>query len=247
VSAVTILHTNDLHNRLDEAAAERLASVRRSQQNPLLLDAGDAVWAGNTYFRPGGEPVLERMSLAGYDAMVVGNREFHFTETGFVSKLSRASYTILCANVRPVREATLPCQPSVSLERGGVRIAIIGVTVPMVTPRSRAASFSAYVFDDPVEVCSSLAGRMRESCNLLIALTHIGLRQDIRLAQECPALDIIVGGHSHDTLERPVEVNGVAVVQAGHHGRFFGVSRLEKQGERWRLDYRLEPLREDRS
>jgi 2',3'-cyclic-nucleotide 2'-phosphodiesterase (5'-nucleotidase family) len=244
VSAVTIFHTNDLHNRLDERLASKLASVRNEEENALLLDGGDAVWAGNAYFRPGGEPVLERMSRAGYDAMVVGNREFHFTETGFLSKLSNASYTVLCANVHPVREAALPCQPSVFFERGGVRVGIVGVTVPMVTPRSRVASFSAYLFDDPVEVCSRVARQMRDACDLLIALTHIGLRQDMRLAGECPELDIIIGGHSHDALEKPITVNGVPVVQAGHHGRFFGISRLEKEGPRWRLDYQLEPLRE---
>ncbi|BCW98356.1 MAG: hypothetical protein KatS3mg024_1183 [Armatimonadota bacterium] len=244
MSAVTIFHTNDLHNRLDDRLAGKLASLRSEGENTLLLDGGDAVWAGNAYFRPGGEPVLERMSRAGYDAMVVGNREFHFTETGFLSKLSQASYAILCANVRPAREARLPCQPSVFFDRGGVRVGVVGVTVPMVTPRSRVASFSAYLFDNPVEVCSLVARQMRNACDLLIALTHIGLGQDMRLAGECPELDLIIGGHSHDALETPIIVKGVPVVQAGHHGRFFGISRLEKVGPRWRLDYRLEPLRE---
>ncbi len=245
MSAVTILHTNDLHNRLDDAAARRLAAARGSGDDTLLLDGGDAVWAGNTYFRPGGEPVLERMSGAGYDAMVVGNREFHFTETGFLSKLGCASYTILCANVRPVRDAALPCQPSALFVRNGVRIGVVGVTVPMVRPRSRAAAFSAYVFDDPVEVCAATARSLRDACDLLVALTHIGLREDLRLAEACPLLDIIIGGHSHHTLEAPATEKGVPVVQAGCHGRFFGVSRLEREGGRWRLDYRLEPLRED--
>ncbi len=64
--------------RLDAVAADTLRTLK-DRYNALLLDAGDACWAGNVYYRPGGEPVFDLMNGAGYDAMTVGNREFHFT------------------------------------------------------------------------------------------------------------------------------------------------------------------------
>src|SRR5258708_455150 len=97
----TLHHTNDFHNALSTSKAERLSILRRTVgESGLLIDAGDAVGSGNITFRPGGEPILETMSRIGYDAMTVGNREFHFTRKGFHTKLSRASFPILCANVR---------------------------------------------------------------------------------------------------------------------------------------------------
>ena len=68
---LTILHTNDLHGKLSDRAAERIAREKASFVNCLLLDAGDAVSSGNVYYRPGGEPVLARMSDLGYDAMAL--------------------------------------------------------------------------------------------------------------------------------------------------------------------------------
>jgi 2',3'-cyclic-nucleotide 2'-phosphodiesterase (5'-nucleotidase family) len=100
----TILHTNDFHNRLTCAQAARLTELRKALNgNGLLLDAGDAISSGNITFRPGGEPILDQMRRIGYDALTVGNREFHLSRYGFNRKLFRAKFPILCANVRPSR------------------------------------------------------------------------------------------------------------------------------------------------
>ena len=68
MSDLVILHTNDMHHRLREEKAERLqhiAEQERARSVCLLLDAGDAVGAGNVTFHPAGEPILERMSAIG--------------------------------------------------------------------------------------------------------------------------------------------------------------------------------------
>lgn len=106
VVLLTIFHTNDFHNRLNGAQAERLRLLRSSDENSLLLDAGDASGSGNITFRPGGEPIFDLMNTAGYDAMTVGNRDFHFSYLGFHTKLSRARFPVLCANVRTKRGET---------------------------------------------------------------------------------------------------------------------------------------------
>ena len=84
----TILHTNDFHNHLLPQQAERLRELRAGLgDNGLLLDAGDAISSGNVTYKPGGEPILDVMSDAGYDAMTIGNREFHFSQAGFCAKV----------------------------------------------------------------------------------------------------------------------------------------------------------------
>lgn len=238
---LVIIHTNDMHNRLDAGGAQLLRR-EREKADALLLDAGDAAWAGNVYYRPGGEPILKTMSGAGYDAMTVGNREFHFTCNGFASKLSRASFTILCANVRATRGDPVPCVPSVIIERAGLRIGVFGLTVPMVTPGSRAAAFSAYVFDPPLEAARLVVEHLRPRCDVLVALTHVGLARDRLLAEAAPELDVIAGGHSHDTLERPEYAGGVPIVQAGSHARAFGVVELTRRRGGWDVAGRIEPL-----
>ncbi|MGQ9738411.1 MAG: bifunctional metallophosphatase/5'-nucleotidase [Armatimonadota bacterium] len=225
MSGLVILHTNDMHNRLRENQAARLRQIveeERAKAPCLLLDAGDAVGAGNVTFNPAGEPILDLMSDIGYDAMTVGNREFHFTEVGFHTKLNRARFPVLCANVRPRGEARLPVQPSLILSVGTVRVGIIGLTVPMITERMLSRRVSAYVFDDPIRRGCEMAEELHPQVDLLIALTHIGLSRDLQIAQATDKIDLIIGGHSHTLLEQPLREGRTTIVQAGSYARFVG-------------------------
>lgn len=222
---ITILHTNDLHNHLTEAQAARLRWLRdQVGEAGLLLDAGDAVSSGNLTFRPGGEPILERMSDAGYDAMVVGNREFHFTQAGFHAKVRRARFAVLSANARPTGPGvTLPVVPSITrVLTGGVRVAVFGVTVPMITERMLARKVSACVFEPPGEAAAREARRLRPDCDLLICLSHAGLRADREIAAADLGIDLIVGGHSHAVLPEGEHIGGTLVVQGGSWGHYVG-------------------------
>lgn len=225
MSGLVILHTNDMHNRLREERAVRLRQIveeERARHPCLLLDAGDAIGAGNVTFNPAGEPILDLMSDIGYTAMTVGNREFHLTEMGFHAKLNRARFPVLCANVRPRDGAHLPVQPHLFLEVGDRRVGIIGLTVPMITERMLSRHVSAYVFDDPVQRGCELAEELRPQVDLLIALTHIGLKRDMELAQATDRIDLIIGGHSHTLLEEPLREGSTVIVQTGAHARYVG-------------------------
>ena len=242
------------------AQAERLRHLRESSpKDSLLLDAGDAVGAGNITFHPGGEPILEAMSAAGYDAITVGNREFHFSKIGFETTLNRARFPVLCANIRRSRlpetpnpqpptpnfRAELPVRPFVIHEReNGLRVAIFGLTVPMITERMLSRKVSAYVFANPVMVAAELVPRLREQYkpDLLVALTHIGIQQDRLLAQTVPGIDLIVGGHTHVVLEHGEQAGETLIVQAGSHGRFVGIVEAEWDGGKLRMTARLETL-----
>jgi 5'-nucleotidase len=226
VARLHLFHTNDFHGKLtDEKAATLKAHIERlSVGEPfVLLDAGDAVAAGNLGFNPLGEPILARMSSLGYDAMTMGNRETHPSLALVRTKLSKASFPALCANGYAKNAAgNVPFVPSVLLERGGKRIGVFGVTVPMATPQKVDAALWDNLFAPPIETAKHLAAELRPQCDLLIALTHIGIAQDRKLAEAVPELDLLIGGHTHVVLEQPEIVNGVPIVQAGSHARYLG-------------------------
>src|SRR5262249_17846752 len=147
--------------------AERLSALRRDLgTHGLLLDAGDAVSSGNVTFKSGGEPILQTMSSIGYDAMAVGNREFHFSRKGFEAKLSLARFPVLCANIRRVGRggnSGLPVRSDVSFTLDeSVRITVFGLTVPMITERMLVRKVSAYVFDDPIETAHRIVSGLRD-------------------------------------------------------------------------------------
>ena len=249
MTRLTLLHTNDFHNHLSARQAEFIHQAKAARDNVLLLDSGDAISAGNVGVRPGGEPILTLMSETGYDAMTLGNREFHIADALLRLKIGKATFPILCANIRWREDQgeALPVVPSlVKTLPNGLRIGVFGLTVPMVTPRMTARLVSAFVFDDPVAVARQQIETLRPSVDALVALTHIGLREDERLAASCSELDLIIGGHSHNKLAEPKVVGGVPIVQAGWFGHFLGEIELtwDASDTRPRVTGRLVDLRD---
>ena len=244
-----LLHTNDFHNHLSSLQAETIRQAKASHENVLLLDSGDAISAGNVGVRPGGEPILILMSETGYDAMTLGNREFHIADALLRLKICKASFPILSANIRwrDDQGESLPTVPHfLKTLPNGLRVGVFGLTVPMVTTRMAAWLVSAFVFDDPVSTAQRQIEVLRPQVDALIALTHLGLREDERLAAACPELDLIVGGHSHNVLEELKVVAGVPIAQAGWFGHWLGQITLEwnTAGGRPRVMGRLVSLKE---
>jgi len=232
---VVIIHTNDTHGRMAPPVSDRLRELTAEQPGAVLLDAGDAVSAGNLGLRVGGEPALETMSELGYAAMCLGNRESHPRKEIFPRKVDRARFPILSANAVAKGDAPLPVRPHVLLDHDGLRVGIFGVTVPMFTKKQWSQPLCDYWFDDPLRTARAQVDILRPQVELLVALTHIGFRQDLALAEACPEIDLIIGGHSHTDLTEPQWVGRVPVLQARAFGYYAGIAVVELEAGRARL------------
>lgn len=236
MAKVTIFHTSDLHNRLAQSTASRLRELKGEHPGSLFLDSGDAIWSGNIFWRPGGEPVFDLMNSVPYDAMCMGNREYHFLSKGLIEKTSRADFPILSANLRSANTAYINVvagplsrpfsgiKESVTVDVG-FRVTIFGLTVPCITENMRVKRIAHQYFIDPVEAAADLAPRLRAECDLLIALTHIGFDKDCELAESAPDIDIILGGHTH-TIEE-AQVGGTRIFHSGAYSQY--VRRIDAE------------------
>ena len=239
---LTLLHTNDFHGTLDE---ERAAFIKKlkSDFGALYFDSGDCIKAGNLAIPLKPEPAWGLLHKAGCDASTLGNRETHVLEKGFLAKIAGAAHPIVCANVRYKSSSMVTLSPMEFFEKNGIRVGVIGVMVPMVTERMASRHASAYIWDAPIPIAKQLGERFRNEVDCLIALTHIGHKQDLALAEECPHFDIVLGGHSHTVVEKPVRVGDTFVCQGGSHGRFIGKYRWSGRGS---LEGELIPLASSR-
>jgi 2',3'-cyclic-nucleotide 2'-phosphodiesterase (5'-nucleotidase family) len=146
---LTLLHTNDIHGEYRDrpaddvdggprgggflALAGTVAGIRAHAPGPVvLLDAGDLM-AGTpitAIVRQGvrGGGAMEFMNAVGYDAMALGNHEFDLGRENCLGLIELAEFPVLCANMFD-RETGKLFAPAghVILERGGVRIAVIGL------------------------------------------------------------------------------------------------------------------------
>jgi len=226
MAAALIFHTSDFHNRLKPAAAAQIAELKRRDPRALLLDAGDAVAAGNLGFSPTGEPILRLMAEIGYDAMAMGNRESHPNRQILTRKLRDAAFPVLAANLVPKRSPLPPKIRPYLVFAGPPRVAVIGLAPLITRPGSAWARVTSFVFDDPIGTVARLAPQLKDEADLVICLSHSGFRIDRELAA-VEAVDLVLGGHSHrDFVEQ--EPGKAMVVHPGRHGSH--ISRTEIAG-----------------
>lgn len=250
---LTLIHTNDSHGRFAPLpdgilppSAQRLRTLLQEHPGALYLDAGDTVTAGNLGFRMGGEPVLDVLSDLGCAAMCLGNRETHPRKECFPKKVEQARFPLLSANLVAKGNAPRMVQSHVVLECAGLRVGVFGVTVPMFTRKQWSQPLCDYWFDNPLKIAREQAAELRPRVDLLIALTHIGHREDLELAAALPELDLVIGGHSHTDLTEPAYSGKVPVLQARSHGFYAGVAHLGVVEGRCRLlSWQKRPLRDD--
>lgn len=217
---LVFLHTNDFHGTLTQAKAERLRTLK--PEGALYFDSGDCIKTGNLAIPTRRESAWDLLAAAGCDAGVLGNRETHIVKAAFLAKLEGHRHSLLCANLR-AKDGSRPLAGAVTFERSDLRVGVFGVMVPMVTPRMATQAASAYLWDPPLEAARAQVEVLRPQVDVLIALTHIGVRLDRELATAVEGIDVIFGGHSHTVLEQPERVGSTWICQGGSHGRYVGV------------------------
>ena len=234
-----IYHTSDLHDR--RHIVRPLAHLRATRPG-LLVDCGDALRGSQTVFH-GDEPIVREMDAAGYDLQAIGNREFHYLFGLVRRRVAAMRHPVVCANLVDRRGRALPFMPDVTLRAaGGEPIRFFGLLVPQYAVGSPWERVFGWRFRDPATVAGEIAASTPAGTTL-VALSHLGLRADRELAARVPQLDLILGGHSHDTLQQPEVVGGVPIVHAGPYGAFASRTDLLRDGNRARIvDFALEPL-----
>lgn len=228
---LTILHTNDTHSTLEPlrfgeytgmaGVVERAAfidSVRTAdgRSNVLLLDVGD-YFQGSSYFSTfKGRAEVDAMNIMRYDVATVGNHEWDNGTAALAKCLRRSVWsTVLCNYEVDDKSIQRILKPYVIVRRGGLKIGIIGVlaNITEVTDKSLVRNLR---YINPVEPVNHWAEVLRneKSCDLVIVLSHCGLNGryvndegDMEFAPRLRNVDIIVGGHTHSDLEKPVYVN----------------------------------------
>jgi 2',3'-cyclic-nucleotide 2'-phosphodiesterase (5'-nucleotidase family) len=150
--------------------------------------------------------------------------------SAFKAKIDGHLQPILCANLR-AKNGDRPLPEHLIFERGGIKIGVFGVMVPMVTERMATQAASVYLWDPPIATAIRKVDELRSQVDCLVALTHIGHRQDHALVAQCPQIDVIFGGHSHTLIEQPERVGETFICQGASHGKYVGVYDWRGRGQ----------------
>lgn len=248
-NSLTILHTNDVHSRLESfpmdgsnnaglggvaARATVVQQIRQEEENVLLLDAGD-IFQGTPYFNLyKGEPEIKAMSMMGYDAATMGNHDFDGGIENFAHQLQHAKFPIVNCNYNfsntPMQGKTTP---HTIINKGNLRIGILGVGVELqgLVPEHL---FGNTIYEDPIIRANETAAVLRkDGCDFIICLSHLGDKYDDAkvsdeiLARQSFDIDLIIGGHTHRLFKEPRVYSNknnddVLVNQMGWAGMYLG-------------------------
>ena len=139
-------------------------------------------------------------------------------------------------------------EPYVILERGGLKIALLGLMTPTLDRIVAARKNQGVAIGSPVAAAKFYVPKLRREADIVIALTHLGVDQDRWLVDHVHGIDLVVGGHSHTPLFRPrlEKAEGgraTPIVQAGSWGQYLGRTTLRWSGGRAKAAFgRLIPV-----
>jgi len=207
---------------------------RDTALNSLLLDAGDFMTGSMIceieYLGAYGGALVAMMNRVGYDGMTPGNHEFDISVANFKALENIAEFPILCADMAK-GDTLLTGKAYHIYDVGGLKAGVIGLTYHRMRGMVSDPNLEGYDSIEPETIIDSLITEIDPVTDVIIALSHLGLGYDRQLAQATVGLDLIVGGHTHDELEKPEIVNGVLIVQAGSNCQFLGRIDLTVEGD----------------
>lgn len=279
---LTVLHTNDHHGRFwpnadgeyGLAARKTLidrvrAEVAAAGGHVLLLDGGDINTGVPESDLQDAEPDIKGMALLGYDAVALGNHEFDKPLAVLEKQRQWAAFPMLSANIYRGEQRLF--EPFRIFERGGWRIAVMGLTTDDTARMVMPDNIAGITFRKPIEEAAVLVPQLRQRADMVIAATHMGhytdgrrgvnAPGDVELARSVKGLDLIVGGHSQNPVCMAMEnlrndayvpggpcapdrQNGTWIVQAHEWGKYVGRADFEllPGGEIKLLQYTLLPV-----
>lgn len=240
----------------------------------ILVDGGD--FSMGSLFQtayPTSALELRLMGKMGYDVTTFGNHEFDYLQSGLKSMLNAAVASgdplpeIVCSNYLPPREGEdgydaelweayndYGVKGYTIIERDGVYYAIFGL---MGLDGDDCAPNSGMVFENMAQTAQKTVDAAVSECEskygehpVVICLSHTGTEdgegEDFELAKAVDGIDVIISGHTHTTLNKPISVNNTLIVSAAEYGRNLGVLKLNFDGNSTSLvDYELIPINEN--
>ena len=229
---ITIFSTNDIHGSLknDEKngiiGVEKLAEIKASTQNAILVDVGDATQGASFASISRGADVITMMNETGYDVMVAGNHEFDYGADVLLQNCENATFPILAANVKRNGQNFLDSYKI--LEMANYKIGFIGLTTVATATSTNPSLLSGITFEDEVATAKEEIAKIKDETDAIILLTHMG---DNSSAVSCTSekllsmltlskqkeIAAVMDGHSH-TKEEKVYTNSdvrISIIQTG--------------------------------
>jgi sulfur-oxidizing protein SoxB len=231
---------------LDRIATVLKAIRAERDGRTVFLDGGDTWQNSYTSMMTNGQDMVDCMALLQPDAMV-GHWEFTLGAERVKAITAKLGFPFLAQNIRDTEWNEQAFESTAMIERGGVKIAVIGQAfpyTPIANPRWMMPNWSFGIREEDLQ--RNVEKARTDGAGLVVLLSHNGFDVDRKLAARVKGIDVILTGHTHDALPDVVKVGRTLLVASGSHGKF--LSRLDldvRGGEVKDYHFKLIPIFSD--
>lgn len=246
---VTFVQINDVYEIAPMQGGKvggvaRVATLKKQEfaknSNTVMVMAGDFLSPSvyNSLKHEGkrirGKQMVESLNAAGLDLAVFGNHEFDIKEDELQERINESTFKWIASNTfHQTKSGVAPFAKTTSSgkepfpetyimnvqDQDGTKakIGFIGLTLPF-----NKAEYVTYT--DEFEVAEKLYHQLKETCDAVVAITHLSVDQDSILAHRVPGLSLIMGGHEHDMQFK--KVGGIYITKAHANAKSAYVNHL---------------------
>jgi sulfur-oxidizing protein SoxB len=223
---------------LDRIATVLKAIRAERGDRTVFLDGGDTWQNSYTSMQSKGQDMVDCMALLKPDAMV-GHWEFTLGAERVKAITGKLGFPFLAQNIRDTEWNEAAFEPMTMIERGGVKIAVIGQAfpyTPIANPRWMIPAWSFGIREEDLQ--GNVEKARKNGAELVVLLSHNGFDVDRKLAGRVKGIDVILTGHTHDALPDVMKIGKTLLVASGSHGKFLSRLDLDVRGGEVK-DYRF--------
>ena len=189
----------------------------------FAVDCGDTIQGSGPAAWSQGEVLIAPFNELGLDLEVPGNWEVVYGVERFRTLMAKERAPVICYNFHDKKTDARLFPPSLTLERQGVKVLVVGLTDPTTTERQPPAEVKGLDSTRMSGLDDFLRARIAaDHPDLVVAATHTGLTVSRQIAREHPLLDIILSGHTHERTGKPIHEGRTLIVEPGSMGSFVG-------------------------
>lgn len=177
------------------------------------------------------ELILEGYRQSGYDAINVGDLDLVLGKDFLLDQQKNYQIPFLSANIVDKEKGKPIFTPYLTKEINGLKVGIFGLISDKIALKAGGKVIPDLTVKNHTETAKKMVKKLRKKCDLVIFLSHLGLKGDEQLAQEVKGIDVIVSGHGGSLLTKPKMVNGTLILQASQRGKYVGKLDLHLIGK----------------
>lgn len=230
MKSIHIYHTNDIHSHLKSWPRTRTYLQQRrkyheaNNEDCFIFDLGDFIDRSDLYTEATlGKENIHLLEQAGYDAVTIGNNEgITLSKEALEALYEDVEFDVILSNLKHLnhQQPKWAEQYKIYETTTNIRVGVIAATAPFIDYYRPLG----WEIVNPVENLQEMAKEIAKNVDILVCLSHLGLKSDELLGNTIPNVNLIIGSHTHHILPNGKRVNDALLTGGGKFGMYIGHS-----------------------